>query len=45
MVPKWCSEDTVLTTSNAAGEMKTIPMPRGTGVIIDVPALHYNRAD
>ena len=43
MIPKWCSEDTFLTTSNTAGETKTIPVPKGTGVEIDTSALHYNR--
>ena len=45
MIPKWCSEDTFLTTSNTAGETKTIPVPQGAGVVIDTAALHYNRTD
>ena len=45
MIPKLCSEDTFLTTSNVAGETKTTPMPQGTGVLIDIAALHHNRTD
>ncbi|KDQ58619.1 hypothetical protein JAAARDRAFT_176655 [Jaapia argillacea MUCL 33604] len=41
-VPKYSAEDTVLTVSNAAGEKKTIPVPQGTELVINTPALHYN---
>ena len=44
-IPKVCDEDTTLTTSNAAGEKLTIPVPKGTRIIIDSPGLHYNRED
>lgn len=33
----------VLTTGNAQGEKKTIPVPAGTAISIDIEALHYNR--
>lgn len=42
-IPKLSAEDTTLTTSNAAGEKLTIPVPKGTRLLIDTPGLHYNR--
>jgi hypothetical protein len=42
-VPKYSAEDTTLTISNEAGETRTVPVPAGTGLLINVPALHYNR--
>lgn len=41
-IPKQCAEDTTLTVSNLAGEKKVIPVPQGTDIVIDTPALHYN---
>ena len=43
MVPKVSPEDTVITATNAAGERKTIPVPKGTYVVLDTPAVHHNR--
>lgn len=42
-IPKRSAEDTVLVASNAAGEKTTIPVPKGTNLVIDAPGLHYNR--
>jgi cytochrome P450 len=42
-IPKKSAEDTVLVTSNAAGEKKHIPVPKGTNIVISTPGLHYNR--
>jgi hypothetical protein len=42
-VPKTSAEDTVLTAHNAAGEARTVPVPAGTILYINIPALHYNR--
>ncbi|KAF8633326.1 hypothetical protein AX17_004498 [Amanita inopinata Kibby_2008] len=41
-IPKYSSEDTTLTTSNIHGEKLTIPVPKGTYLLIDTPGLHYN---
>ncbi|KAF8161203.1 cytochrome P450 [Crassisporium funariophilum] len=41
-IPKVAAEDTTLTATNANGEQTTIPIPKGTGVLIDTPGLHYN---
>jgi len=41
-IPKLSEEDTTFTTSNAAGEKLTIPVPKGARIMIDTPALHYN---
>jgi hypothetical protein len=43
-VPKMSAQDNILTTENAAGEIKSIPIPKGTYVTLDVPALHFNSA-
>lgn len=42
-IPKYSSEDTVLSASNTAGDKITVPVPQGTAVTIDTPGLHYNR--
>ncbi|KAK1218093.1 hypothetical protein PQX77_019252 [Marasmius sp. AFHP31] len=42
IIPKVSAEDTTLVAENAAGETKVVPIPQGTGIIISVPALHYN---
>ncbi|KAK0241060.1 cytochrome P450 [Armillaria nabsnona] len=41
-IPKMSSEDTVLVSTNEVGERKTVPVPRGAMVRIDVVGLHYN---
>ncbi|KIM82774.1 hypothetical protein PILCRDRAFT_455699 [Piloderma croceum F 1598] len=41
-IPKISSQDTILKTGNAAGEMKSIAIPKGTVVRLDVPGLHFN---
>ncbi|KAI0676506.1 cytochrome P450 [Trametes maxima] len=41
-IPKRATEDTSFTTTNAAGEKRTIPVPKGTYVTIQPPALHSN---
>ena len=42
-VPKMAAEDITLTVSNAGGGKTTFPVAAGTGVIIHVLGLHYNR--
>lgn len=37
------AEDTILTITKADGMSKSIPIPKGTTMGIDTPALHYNR--
>jgi hypothetical protein len=41
-IPKISAQDTILKAGNAAGETKSIPVPKGTYLRIDVPGLHYN---
>ncbi|KAI0732805.1 cytochrome P450, partial [Fomitopsis betulina] len=41
-IPKYADEDTTLPTQNMAGENLTVPCPKGTGIIIHTPGLHYN---
>ncbi|PBK86527.1 cytochrome P450 [Armillaria gallica] len=41
-IPKMSSEDTVLVSTNEAGERKTVPVPQGAMVRIDVVGLHYS---
>ncbi|KAA1472086.1 cytochrome P450 [Dentipellis sp. KUC8613] len=41
-IPKISAEDTSLVVGNALGEKKTIPIPRGTDIVIHTPGLHYN---
>ncbi len=41
-IPKMSSEDTVLVSTNKAGKRKTVPVPRGAMVRINVVGLHYN---
>ncbi|KAI0760164.1 cytochrome P450 [Fomes fomentarius] len=41
-VPKTSAEDTTFTTTNAAGEKITIPVPRGSRISITTPCLHNN---
>ncbi|PBK69146.1 cytochrome P450 [Armillaria solidipes] len=42
LIPKISAEDTVLVSTNKAGERKTIPVPQGAILDIDVVGLHYN---
>ena len=42
-IPKQSAEDTSFTTTNAAGEKRTIPVPKGTFVTVHTPGLHNNR--
>ncbi|KAI0341851.1 cytochrome P450 [Trametopsis cervina] len=41
-IPKVAAEDTALTTVNVAGEIVTVPIPKGTPLTINTPGLHYN---
>ena len=42
-IPKIVAEDTSIVASNIRGEKKTIPILKGTNIIIDIPGIHYNR--
>ena len=42
-IPKAAAEDTSLVTSNIHGEKTTVPVPKGTDIVIDTPGIHYNR--
>ena len=42
-VPKTTAEDTALTTQDADGNKVVVPVPQGTGIVLHVPGLHYNR--
>ncbi|KAK0438005.1 614/534 cytochrome P450 [Armillaria borealis] len=42
LIPKMSIEDTVLVSTNKAGERKTIPVPQGAILDVDVAGLHYN---
>ncbi|KAI0819401.1 cytochrome P450 [Trametes gibbosa] len=41
-IPKQSAEDTAFTTTNAAGEKRTVPVPKGTYVTVHTPGLHNN---
>ncbi|KAI0064392.1 cytochrome P450 [Artomyces pyxidatus] len=41
-IPKVSAEDTSLVVSNPEGQKRTIPIPKGTGIVIHTPGLHYN---
>ncbi|KAI0705838.1 cytochrome P450, partial [Cytidiella melzeri] len=41
-IPKRAAEHTTLTIKNNAGETVTVPVPAGTPIAINTPALHYN---
>ncbi|KAH9998646.1 cytochrome P450, partial [Russula vinacea] len=41
-IPKVASEDTTLTVNNADGGKTTFPVPSGTEIYLQVPAVHYN---
>ena len=42
-IAKVAATDTTLTTTNAAGERVTVPIPKGSGIALHVPGLHFNR--
>ena len=42
-IPKVAAEDTSIMASNIRGEKKSIPILKGTSIIIDTCGLHYNR--
>lgn len=42
LIPKYSSEDTVLVTQNMAGEERRVPVPQGSFLLLNIPALHYN---
>ena len=37
------TRDTALTTQDADGNKVVVPVPQGTGIVLHVPGLHYNR--
>ncbi|TCD70732.1 hypothetical protein EIP91_002108 [Steccherinum ochraceum] len=41
-VPKVAAEDTILSTTNSAGETVVVPVPAGSGVNLHIIALHHN---
>ena len=43
--PKYAAHDMVLTTSSADGKNTpiSVPIPKGTDILIHVAGLHYNR--
>ncbi|KAG1808691.1 cytochrome P450 [Suillus subaureus] len=41
-VPKTSAEDTTFTLTDANGTLKTVVVPKGLGLTLDVPGLHYN---
>ena len=42
-VPKVAAEDTSVVAGNIHGEKKSIPILKGTDIIIDIVGIHYNR--
>jgi hypothetical protein len=42
-IPKVAAEDTSIVASNIHGEKKTIPILKGTKIVIDTCGIHYNR--
>ncbi|KAG2031427.1 cytochrome P450 [Suillus americanus] len=41
-VPKSSAEDTTFTLTDVNGTLKTVVVPKGFGLALDVPGLHYN---
>jgi len=41
-IPKVAAVDTSIVTSNILGEKKTIPILKGTAMILHIPGIHYN---
>ncbi|VDC05557.1 unnamed protein product [Peniophora sp. CBMAI 1063] len=42
VIPKYSTEDTALNVKDAEGRMRTIPIPKGTGINIHTVGLHNN---
>lgn len=42
IVPKTSAEDTTFTVTDVNGTLKTVVVPKGLNLTLDVPALHYN---
>jgi hypothetical protein len=42
-IPKVAAEDTSIVASNIRGEKKTIPILKGTTLVIDTCGVHFNR--
>ncbi|KAG1822549.1 cytochrome P450 [Suillus subaureus] len=42
IVPKTSAEDTTFTLTDANGTLKTVVVPKGLDLTLDVPGLHYN---
>lgn len=42
-IPKSSAENTTLTLTDVNGTMRTVGVPQGTNLTLDVPGLHYNR--
>jgi hypothetical protein len=42
-VPKVAAEDTSIVAGNIRGEKKTIPILKGSDILIDIVGTHYNR--
>ncbi|GJE85499.1 cytochrome P450 [Phanerochaete sordida] len=41
-IPKIAADDTVVQTTNAAGETVDVFIPKGADIVFDTPGLHYN---
>ncbi|THV03109.1 cytochrome P450 [Dendrothele bispora CBS 962.96] len=42
VIPKTSAEDTVFHTVNHSGERVSVPIPKGTSIVINTPGLHNN---
>ena len=42
-LPKVAAEDAAIVASNIHGEKKTIPIFKGTEIVLDIVGAHYNR--
>lgn len=42
-IPKYSEEDTTLAVTNAAGDKCMVPIPKGSPIVLNTVALHYNR--
>ena len=42
-MPKTSAEDTTFTLTDVNGTMKTVVLPKGLGLTLDIVGLHYNR--
>ena len=43
-IPKLSAEDTSVMVTSVTGERAQLPLPKGTRIVINTPALHRNRA-